>query len=528
MIDPRTPEADTTQLAAARRTTGGSVLRGGMWIVASNLVPQFFTLIVSIAGARYLGPSGLGRQSFIAFSATSATLLLGLGLPIALMRQIGEAVGAGRAAEARGLVRRSWSIAVVGGLAGAGLFIGISLAGAEPRAAWMLAAIICLTGVLNGIPGAVLTGLQQWRTISLIVLGAGVCTTVATVAVLAAGGGVTGMVAVQCASSSAILLAMATFAMRNLVRLAPAPAAPKELLPRMLRFAALTMLGSVLTLIVFRRSEFLILGYYSSDRQIALYSVAFSAASTLVLIPQALGSVASPAFATLVGAGAFDRIRSGFGRTFRLLLLVSLPVTAVGVALGPAVVRLAFGPKFDGTRVPLLIMITTLPLVAVLSLSVALMVGLGKAKFPLIAGAAAAAVDLLLGLTLIPNHAAVGAAIANAAAQGTEALILLVAAVRAIESITWESAVLFRAAAASGAGAAAAWGVLEALGGGGVGAVAAGLVAGTAVFMLLGATLGIVPNTDAVWLDQHAGGMLGGMVGRVSRGMAARGMPEAG
>src|SRR5919206_3457231 len=88
---------------AAEATSGASVLRGGMWSAASFVIPQFFTLAVSVAGARFLGPSGLGRQSFIAFVIASSINLFGYGLQIAVMRAIGEAVGAGRAGEGPGL-----------------------------------------------------------------------------------------------------------------------------------------------------------------------------------------------------------------------------------------------------------------------------------------------------------------------------------------------------------------------------------------------------------------------------------------
>ncbi|MDX6661157.1 MAG: hypothetical protein QOJ55_1979, partial [Solirubrobacteraceae bacterium] len=89
-MDPRADATDTLPAVEAEQeianaTTGGSVLRGGIWNTASKTLPQFFTLVVSIAGARLLGASGLGRQSFIAFVATSAIYVLGLGIPPALM-----------------------------------------------------------------------------------------------------------------------------------------------------------------------------------------------------------------------------------------------------------------------------------------------------------------------------------------------------------------------------------------------------------------------------------------------------------
>ena len=46
-----------------------------MWQSAGNLMPQLYTLAISVAAARFLGPERLGRQSFIAFVALSVVML---------------------------------------------------------------------------------------------------------------------------------------------------------------------------------------------------------------------------------------------------------------------------------------------------------------------------------------------------------------------------------------------------------------------------------------------------------------------
>ena len=88
-MDARTaPPAST----AAAATTGTSVTRGGIWNAAANLTPQLCTLAISVAGARFLGPSGLGRQSFIAFVVATSLNLFAFGIPVALMRTVGPPV----------------------------------------------------------------------------------------------------------------------------------------------------------------------------------------------------------------------------------------------------------------------------------------------------------------------------------------------------------------------------------------------------------------------------------------------------
>ena len=80
------PIDHTGAQTAAAATTGARVVRGGLWKMLANALPQLYALVLSVVAARYLGPSGMGRQSFIAFiEATTITLLSG-SFSLALMR----------------------------------------------------------------------------------------------------------------------------------------------------------------------------------------------------------------------------------------------------------------------------------------------------------------------------------------------------------------------------------------------------------------------------------------------------------
>jgi O-antigen/teichoic acid export membrane protein len=510
------PATDAGLPAAAAATTGASVTRGGIWSAAGNLTPQLCALAISIAGARFLGPSGLGRQSFIAFVVASSLQVFSFGVPLALMRFVGESVGAGKPAEARGLVAWAWRVAAAGGTTAFAVLLGVAIAGAEPRAAWVLAAATAAAGVVTAIPGAALTGLQRWREMSIVIIGANVAGAITTIAVLALGGGITGMIAVQLGTAISILVGVVVLARRVLVAVAPRPAEPGPLKRSTLRYAGVAFVGSLLTLIVFRRSEFFFLEHYADDRNLALYSVAFSAVTTLVLVPQALALAVSPAVATLLGAGEHARIRTGYSRSLRLLLLAALPVSAGAFALGPTTVRLVFGGSFAGTRVPLLVLLAPLPLLPLMNASYSLIVGLGKRRFPLIVGAASAVLNLALDFTLIPGHAAVGAAIANSCAQGATATVTIAYGTRLVGRVTWEAPALLRAAAASAAAGGVAWGLLALLGG--TPGVLAGLLVGAGTFAALAVALRVLSAEDARWVE----GSFGGRLGWVARAIGER------
>src|SRR5207253_2381258 len=118
-------------------TTGRSVLRGGFWYTASRLVPQLYSLVISIAAARFLGPEGMGHQSFIAFTEISLVVLFGNGFFLALMRSVGETLGRDRPEALRGLLRWGWRVQGVSAAAGAAILVVSAELGASPRAAWL-------------------------------------------------------------------------------------------------------------------------------------------------------------------------------------------------------------------------------------------------------------------------------------------------------------------------------------------------------------------------------------------------------
>lgn len=507
---------------AAAATSGAALIAGGLWSAASRVVPQLYTLVLSIAAARFLGPEGMGRQSFIAFIELSAIMLVTGGLPIALMRFVGETLGRGEGQLVRGLARWAWRVEAVGAALGGAALCAPAFFGADPAAAWLLAAVAGAVGILHTAPSSLLIGAQRWRAASLVGLVTGALTTVATIAVLAAGGGITGMFAVE-AGASALNLAWTTLLARRLVADLPETAGPEDELTRqVVRYALPASLGVLLTFVVWRRSEFFFLERYSTDAEIALYSIAFSVVTALVRLFEAIAAVVSPAVATLYGAGQIDRIRSGYGRALRLVTVLTLPLTAVGLALGPALLRLLYGEDYRGTGPVLLVMLGTFPVVALVRTSNALLHGLGRLRFMLVAGFAGAAVNVGLDFLLIPRWDAVGAAFANAGGQLFVSVPVLVYASRVMEPVPTRAGTLAPAAlAATGAGLAALAGVQLV---GGAGGVLLGLAGAALAFAVLARLLRILPADDAAWLDEAAGDRLGGRVGSASRAIA-RGRP---
>jgi O-antigen/teichoic acid export membrane protein len=504
---------EESRVDAAAATTGATVARGSAWNLMVGILPQIYILAISIAAGRFLGPELFGRQSFIGFVELSILTLLGSGLSFGLQRFTASVLGEGRPGAVRALVLAAHLVAIPLAALGAAVLVTIALAGAEPAAAWVLAGVVAAALIIQKATQAVLTGYQRWRQMAMISAIAGGIATLATVVVLAAGGGITGMFAVEAAVAVLTLVWVAVLVRRLLSPRATPRNDAGAPVRAMLRFAGISSIGVVLTLVVWRRSEFLFLNAYSGDSEIGFYSIAFATLTALIAIPSAISQTFLPAVATLQGAGEMDRVRTGFARGLRLQLTMALILTAGAATLGPGLLKLVYGADFGATGTLLLILIAPFPAIAVSQLATSVVEGMGHLRIPLIAGVVAAVVNIGLDFALIPRYDAVGAAIATSIAQLVAGAPPFIYSHRFVGGVRWEAAPVVAAAAAAAAGGVAAWLCVEAVGG--VGGIAVGTLAGLLAFSLVARALRIFTPEDALWLEETAGGLLGGAAGRV-------------
>jgi O-antigen/teichoic acid export membrane protein len=473
-----------------------------MWTSASFLMPYVCTTIISIVAARILGPDDMGRQSFIAFVVLTGQTAVASGIGYSLARHAGELIGRGQEGAITSLVRLGWRLVVPMGILAAGALVIVALVGAEPQAAWVFAAIAVLAGVLNNVPVRILVGVHRWREQSIVLIVVAVASVVPTILVLVLGGGVNGMLAVT-AVSALVMFTWCAVLMRRAVRMLAGPQLELGTMKNeVIRFALASTVPVILTFVVLQRSEFFILDIFSDDSQIALYSIAYSSLAALLALPMAVRAVVLPSVATLVGAGEFDRIRRGFSRLVRLTILLTVPLTAAGLALGPRLLELVYGDQYEGAGKVLLILVAPLPLVPLSAAGSAVLMGFGRIRLPTLVAALAATVDIGAALLLVPRLDAVGAAIANVLAALAATIPLIPYCARLLGGIDVSLRDTARVVLVSAAAACAAALVLQ-LGTSGLN-LAVATVAGVASFMVLAPSVRMIPAADAEWLAQVA------------------------
>ena len=134
---------------------------------------------------------------------------------------------------------------------------------------------------------AVLTGFQRWREVTLGGLAVGAASTVVVIAVLALGGGISGIFAVEAAAGACSCSSYDVSSSGAPSGRLPQGGTKGAPMRRMLRYTGIASIGVVLTVVVWRRSEFLFLNYYSTNAEIGFYSIAFAAAAAVLLLPLA-------------------------------------------------------------------------------------------------------------------------------------------------------------------------------------------------------------------------------------------------
>lgn len=440
----------------ALSTTGARAFRGGLWQSAAQVAPYAYTVVASVVAARILGPDRMGRQSFIAFTVVATQTLATGGFGNAIVRYVGELKGQGRVQLLPSLAAWSWKTAGALGATCALVLGGVAAAGATPTLAWVFAAVAAFAGAVNRAPGGVLLGAQGWRSHAVVAIVTGFVAVVATIVVLALGGGISGMLGVSAAGAVA-MLGWLTILERRLIKPLTAERAPLGVLrTQVIRFSIALSVPVALGLVVAQRSELFFLEHYSTNRQIALYSIAFSVMAALTAISAGIGAVMTPSVATLAGSGEFDRISRGYSRVLRLGLLFSIPLTGTALALGPTLLNLFYGPSYHGVGEVLVIVVLAIPLIPLSGASGALLVGFGRVRAPIMIGLVAAAVDIGLAALLVPRFDAIGAAIANTSAATVSGALVITIAVRHVGAVQFHWGPILRVLLVSAAAGALA------------------------------------------------------------------------
>jgi O-antigen/teichoic acid export membrane protein len=398
-----------------------TIARNTGWYGLESAINSFVTLFTSIAIARTLGPSRMGYFIYVSWITTVVSSLGGMGIPATTQKYMAEFIGMGDRGTARYIYFRTLLLqAGLATLATAGLLVWVLRdASQEYRVATALLVLSIWPSMVNFVSAQANVATEELSTnmpgsiISILAFCMGIAATVVL------NWGVVGV------GASMLLMRVVDFlvrffpTMKRILAWDTTHVQPEGLSKRMMSFAWQSVASMVVVMIVWDRSELILLRHLSSDiRQVAFYSVAFSMAERLLIGSAVFGSAATATIFAQYGRDK-SRLAAITASSFRYLALTSIPMHVISVALAAPALLLLYGNRYKGA----VLVVTLAPLLCLPKAFIApvqsLLQSAEKQSYVIAATVFAGIVDIGVAWYFIPAYGAVGACIGSGAGQFT-------------------------------------------------------------------------------------------------------------
>jgi O-antigen/teichoic acid export membrane protein len=411
-----------------------TIARNSLWYGLEMGFVFVTATLATIIMARAFGPQKLGYFNYIQWLANMSGAIGSLGIPMTTRKYMAEYLGAGEAGIARAVFFATFRLQSL-----IGLFITIislTIVGLLGDPAHRLVSAIQVASILPAmavyVPAQANTARENLKAnvTGSVVQG---CIYLGTVILsLVQGWGLLG-IAIGLFSGRAAELVVRTVPVLRWIKRLPRAPLPNELRKRMLSFSGQGTLLMLLDIVVWDRSDIVLLKFLSSDvSQISFYSVAFNLAERAMVFPQTFGTAIGATIMAQYGRDK-SRLSSIASASARYMLLCSLPLLLGLAAVSSPAIRLVYGKQY----IPA---IPVLAAAAVLAISKPLLLPAQqllqadeKQRFLLWFGCFCGATKIALDYVLIPHFAALGAAVANGLAQIMAVVGIWIYATRAFQ-----------------------------------------------------------------------------------------------
>lgn len=400
---------------------GSALIKGVAGTTGLRLAFAGFGFVTSVLLARNLGPHGYGTYTFVMALVGFFTIPSELGIPGLAVREIAVANARKNWGHMRGFTIRAHqgiailSVTLMSGGAIALLALGDHIDPVKRQCMWLALPLIPLAS-LGALRASMLRGLR------LVVLGQ------VPERVLRPAGLLASILIILAVSSEHLTppavmlgqLAAATVAfswgLSVFIRHRPKEAATAAPMFRTRDWIHSTLpFGLSATLqLVNGRTDVLALGLFREDADIGVYRVAVQIAATITFSLGAVNAIQGPHIAHLYATGDMKRLQKMITRSSQAILAVAVPTVVAIIVLGPYFIQWIYGPKFEGSYVPLVILATG-QLVNCATGSVSSLLNMtGHERETTRILVMAASLNVGLSLTLTPLWGILGASIATA------------------------------------------------------------------------------------------------------------------
>jgi O-antigen/teichoic acid export membrane protein len=189
---------------------------------------------------------------------------------------------------------------------------------------------------------------------------------------------------------------------------------------------------SLLSLIVFDKSELFVLRIFQSPAELAYYSIAFGLTARLATAGDSISYVLFPMFVTRFTQNGSEDLRKVYRQSMRYLQLLMVPIIVWSIPLAPRLVVFVYGKQYANVAPVVQVLLATMLLTVMLTVSASAVFTLDKQGAFLRYMFAVAALNIVLDLVFISRYGALGAAYANGISQAVAVCCLIALLRRAI------------------------------------------------------------------------------------------------
>lgn len=186
---------------------------------------------------------------------------------------------------------------------------------------------------------------------------------------------------------------------------------------------SLPLLGVAILGIIMSWTDTLMLGYFKTSDAVGLYNAANPLAQLTYFFSTAMLFIYVPVTTTLYAQNLLPEIRRNYTIVTKWIFSLTLPLILIFILFPETVLVLLFGANYVAAGQALQILLLGSLIVNLLGPNGATLVAIGKTRFLMWASIAAAGINVILNIALIPQWGIVGAAIATATSLALHCII---------------------------------------------------------------------------------------------------------
>jgi O-antigen/teichoic acid export membrane protein len=415
----------SAQPTSAKVNNTHTIARNSMWYgleLFSGIIGAF---LVSIPVARVFGPERMGYYNYLVWLTNITTAVGSFGLPMTTRKYMAEHLNRGEDAVAHAIYRVGVRLQIM--VSCLVTIIGLALVYFAGEPSQHLVAVLLVLNMaprmIGFIPSQANNAAELMKRSTGPALTGGAVTTVLTLLCLATGvGGLEG-VAASIVVGAAVEMVLKLRVVRRRMAEVPVAELSPELKKRMLSYSGQGLALMLLNVVVWDRSDLIILKHMNRDiAQVSYFSISFNLTERVLTFPNAFTSALGVTMMAQYGRGR-ERLAELVVSGAKYSMLLAFPLLLGMACVSGAAVRI-YGHQYDA-MIPVLALAALFAIPkALIAAPTSLLQTTENQGYLIWVGCCCGVLDVLLDVLLTPGYGARGAAIANGVTQTAAAVAI--------------------------------------------------------------------------------------------------------